>query len=88
MTNPNTVRPEEELCKCAQWARFGQTFLTKHHRNCEKYAPEQEAKEIIEALLQGIIDWANDGDGIHRYLFRPFKRACYFVGHPEWIKDD
>ena len=84
----NTVRPEEELCICARWARFGHALFTEHHRNCSKYAPEKDARKVIESLLQAMIDWGNDSDGIPDRAFEPFKRACFFVGHTEWVKND
>lgn len=88
MTNPNTVRPEEELCECAQWARTGHILNTKHHRNCPGYAPEKEAEEIIEKLIQGIIDWGNDGDGIPSPLYETFEQACAFTNNWEWVRNE
>lgn len=49
---------------------------------------EAEAKAHIDALLAGIIAWANDEDGVHDQCFDAFRSAAYFIGKPELVKDE
>lgn len=75
-------------CECRNWARTNQLLFTNHHRNCPKYDPEGESKEIIGALLAGILSWASDEDGVHPDCWEAFKNAACFVGEPWRIKED
>jgi hypothetical protein len=75
-----------EYCECQNWARDNIVLLTKHHPKCPKYNVEEEAKAHIEALLNGMIIWANDEDGIHDKCFDAFRSAAYFIGKPELVK--
>jgi len=72
-------------CECKNWARYNITLLTEHHPNCPRYNVEAEAKVYIEALLRGIILWANDENGIHDQCFDAFRSAAYFIGKPEMV---
>ena len=74
-------------CDCKYWARDNILGLTEHHPNCPKYVPEQEARQVIEALLNGIIVWGHDEDGIHDACFGAFRRAAYFIGRPELVME-
>ena len=73
-------------CECRYWARDNILLLTEHHPKCTKYNPEQECRKHIEALLNGIIVWANDEDGVHDACFDAFRSAAYFIGKPELVK--
>ena len=75
-------------CECKNWARDDILLLTKHHPNCPRYNVEQEAKDHIEALLEGITIWANDEDGVHDQCFEAFRSAARFIGRPELVKDE
>ena len=75
-------------CKCKDWARDNILLLTEHHPDCPHYNVEREAKRHIEALLRGIIIWANDEDGVHYQCFTAFKSAALFIGRPELVKDE
>jgi len=75
-------------CECKNWARDNVLLLTQHHPNCPHYNVEQEAKNHIEALLKGIIIWANDEDGVHDQCFDAFRSAALFIGKPELVKDE
>jgi len=77
-----------EHCECKHWARDNILLLTEHHPRCQKYNVEQEALAYIKALLEGIIIWANDEDGIHYQCFDAFRNAAYFIGKPELIKEE
>jgi hypothetical protein len=46
----------------------------------------EEARIHIEALLRGIVIWANDEDGVHDECFDAFQSAAYFMGKPELVK--
>lgn len=67
-------------CECAGWARSGQRFATQHHPNCQHYAPEADARELIEALLTGINNWACDCDGIPDEMWVDVQRARAAIG--------
>lgn len=67
-------------CECSNWARSFGPLMTKHHPNCEHYAPHGDAKEIIKALLAAIRDWGADEDGIHPGCCDAYDRAAFFVG--------
>jgi hypothetical protein len=75
-------------CECKYWARDNVLLLTEHHPKCPKYNVEKEAKAHIEALLNGIIIWASDEDGVHDECFDAFRSAAYFIGRPELIKKE
>lgn len=75
-----------EDCECRNWARDNIVLLTDHHPDCPKYDVEAEAKAHIEALLDGIIAWANDEDGIHDECFDAFMSAIYFIGRMDLLK--
>jgi hypothetical protein len=75
-------------CECKEWARDHIVLMTEHHPNCPKYNVEAEAKAHIEALLRGIIIWANDEDGVHYQCFDAFRSAAYFIGKPELVKEE
>ena len=77
-----------EYCECSKWARDNILLLTEHHPKCPKYNVEAEAKAHIEALLQGIIIWANDEYGVPYQCFDAFLNAAYFIGRPELVKDE
>ncbi|MDD5724342.1 MAG: hypothetical protein PHY29_11495 [Syntrophales bacterium] len=77
-----------ECCECKNWARENILLLTEHHPTCPKYNVEAEAKAHIEALLQGIIIWANDEDGVHYRCFDAYRSAAYFIGKPELVKEE
>ena len=77
-----------ERCKCAEWCRIENNLLTEHHPNCEHYHPEKECREMIVDLLDGIMAWASDEDGIHPECFEAFKKAAYFVQQPWRVTDD
>lgn len=75
------------LCECRNWGRESSVFLTEHHRNCQDYNGEGEARKHIEALLAGILLWAGDEDGIHYECFNAFRDAARFIGRTDLIKD-
>ena len=77
-----------EYCECRNWARDNVLLITEHHPNCPKYNVEAEAKAHIEALLKGIIKWANDEDGVHDDCFDAFRSAAFFIGKPELVKEE
>ena len=71
-----------ERCECTNWKREDSKIATNHHKNCSKYDPEGDAKKIIKALLEGIIIWSNDEDGIHPDCITAYKNACLFIYQP------
>ena len=73
-------------CECKWWARDNQVLMTKHHPNCECYSPEEDIAEIVNALIDGIIAWAADEDGVHPECWEAFKNAAVFVGRFDVIK--
>ena len=76
-------------CECENWARTGnQKLNTKHHAHCEHYWPEQDAYEIISDLIDGIIVWAADEDGVHENCWNAFQNAAAFIGRFDLIKSD
>ena len=75
----STKKLQNNICECQYWARTGQIFVTKHHPDCEKYAPEDDAFIIIKALLKGIEAWASDEDGVHPECWDAYKRARYSI---------
>lgn len=77
----------ENLCECTHWARTEQFVFTKHHRNCPRYNPEKEAYDIISALIDCIIIWASDEDGIHPSCIQAFRNAANFIGTSNPIQE-
>ena len=78
---------EVDGCACKYWTREDVLTPSEHHPNCSKYIPEQEARQVIEALLNGIIIWGHDEDGIHDACFGAFRRAAHFIGRSELVKE-
>ena len=76
-----------DACECQDWARESIYPLTEHHPNCPHYNLEKDAVEVINKLLDGIIAWASDEDGVHPECFAAFQRAAYFVGRSEVVKE-
>ena len=78
-----TDEPTEDAnidCACKTWCRDSSLLMTEHHRNCIYYAPEMDARKVIEALIKGIECWAQDEDGIHPECWKAYQGACGFVG--------
>ena len=77
-------------CKCKNWARANQVLMTKHHPDCERYSMAEDTAEIVDALINGIIAWAADEDGVHPDCWEAFKNAAVFVGRFDVVnsKDD
>lgn len=77
----------QQDCECKFWARDNILLLTSHHPKCPKYNVEEEARAHIEALLRGIIAWANDADGVHDECLDAFRSAAYFIAKQELVKE-
>lgn len=75
-------------CDCNKWARESLEVFTKHHPECTEYDPEGEAAEVINNLLDGIIAWAADEDGVHPDCWNAFERAAHFVMRSEIADSD
>lgn len=69
-----------DCCICSTWGRSDQKLLTKHHKGCHRYDPEADAREIIEALIEGIQYWASDEDGVHYKCWDAYYKAMISVG--------
>ncbi len=68
-------------CNCQLWARDGTELIeTFHHKNCEKYDPNPEIRELLLRVLDGIESWASDEDGVHYDCWQAYKDACVMVG--------
>ncbi len=74
-------------CKCIDLTRASSKVATKHHPNCPDYDPEGDAKIIINDLLDGIMAWASDEDGVHHDCWDTFKSAAHFVYRSEIINN-
>ena len=70
-------------CECATWARgnAATVLICEHHPNCPQYNPEQNTRDLLMRLLDGIETWANDEDGIHSDCWGAYVDACCAVGH-------
>ena len=66
-------------CECKTWCRESSLLMTEHHPRCKHYAPEAEARKVIEHLIAGIESWAHDEDGIHPGCWEAYQAACVFV---------
>ena len=77
-----------EYCECQNWARDNVMLITQHHPRCPKYSVMQEAMAQIKALLDGMLMWANDEDGIHPHCFDAFRSAALFIGEPGLIEEE
>ena len=60
----------------------------KNHPNCPHYDLAEDATQIINALLDGIVIWAGDEDGVHDAGWNAFKNAACFVGRMEMINEN
>lgn len=69
-------------CECATWARDDSSNLLflDHHPNCKQYKPEQQIRDLLLRLIDGIEDWANDEDYVHRDCWEAYCDACAVVG--------
>ena len=69
-------------CECDTWARgnSAMVFIGQHHPNCDRYNPEQNIRDLLMRLLDGIEAWANDEDGIHSDCWEAYVDACSAVG--------
>lgn len=66
-------------CVCKNWARDRIVVLTNHHPKCAHYNPEQDAKEIVAKLVDGIEAWATDEDGVHPDCWEAYLNASAFI---------
>lgn len=72
-------------CECCKWGRPSSKLLTKHHPNCTEYDIEKEVYQIIYDLLNGVVSWAHDEDGVHPDCWEAFKQGALFIGRWDLI---
>lgn len=65
-------------CDCATCGRdnHGAILHLDHHQNCERYQPEQEIRELLQSLINGIESWSNDEYGVHKDCWDAYVKAC------------
>lgn len=74
----------ENQCDCITWGNDGSKSKLRlsHHPNCKKYDAENELKELLVKLVDGIEWWANDCDGVHPDCWKAYVKACHVLGVP------
>lgn len=70
---------EENNCECKQWNHIDQKFLTRHHKHCPHYDPENDAAEIISSLLQTMRAWGAEEDGIPEFAYDVYNKAAHLI---------
>jgi len=58
---------------------------THHHRNCKHY--EAEIVQTFNDLLNGVLAWSADIDGVHEDCWTAFKAAARMVNRSEIIRE-
>jgi len=69
-------------CECETWGRDnnGAILYLEHHPNCQQYKPEQQVRDLLLRLIDGIESWASEEDGVHPDCWEAYKSACTTVG--------
>lgn len=68
-------------CKCRNWCSV-ESVAWNHHPSCPSFNPGKDARAIVEALVNGIENWAHDEDGVHPDCWEAYKNARSFLMNP------